>query len=74
MVIIILCESDDHYGDNRQIWLIMFISLLPNSQTLDYLFGWILLFCLANERNRTKVTRHTNEVYKLYAHLDTSNA
>ena len=43
---------------------------------LDYSFGWILLFCLADENNRTKITRHTNDVYKLFTHayVDTSNA
>ena len=42
--------------------------------TLDYSFGWILLFCLADEYNRTKLSRHTNDVYKLFTHVDTSNA
>ena len=41
--------------------------------TLDYSFGWILLFCLADEYNRTKVTRRTNDVYKLFTRVDTCN-
>ena len=40
--------------------------------TLDYSFGWILLFCLADEYNRTKITGHTNDVYKLFTRVDTS--
>ena len=42
--------------------------------TLDYSFGCLLLFCLADQCNRTKVTRYRNGVYKLFTHVDTSNA
>ena len=42
--------------------------------TLDCSNGWIQLFWFAEEYNRTKVTRHTNDVYELFIHVDTSNA
>ena len=40
---------------NRQIWLTVFIALLPSSQL------WI-----AEEYIRTKVTRQTNDEYELF--------
>ena len=42
--------------------------------TLDCSNGQILLFWFAEEYNRTKVTRHTNDAYELFIHVDTSNA
>ena len=42
--------------------------------TLDCSNGWIPSFWFAEEYNRTKVTRHTNDVNELFIHVDTSNA
>ena len=42
--------------------------------TLDCSNGLVLLFWFAEEYDRTKVTRHTNDVYELFIHIDTSNA
>ena len=41
------------------------------------LFTWLdtIVFCFAEEYNRTKVTKHTIDVYKLlFIHVDSSNA
>ena len=42
--------------------------------TLDCSNDQILLFWLAEEFDRTKVTRRTSDVYELFIHVDTSNA
>ena len=61
---------------NRKNWRTMFISLLPSSQLWFVLMVRYYCFDLhfVEERNRTKVTRHTNDVYELFIHVDTSNA
>ena len=39
---------------------------------LDYSFGWILFFSLGDKHNKTKVTSHSNDVHKLFIHVDIS--
>ena len=42
--------------------------------TLDYSLGWILLFKFAEEYNRTKVTRHTNDVIQISRYFSTKGS
>ena len=41
---------------------------------MDCSNGWMLLFWFEEEYNTTKLTRHTNDVYELFIHVDTSDA
>ena len=78
------CDFDREFFCIRICWF--FLQILQKTNlannvyfvatqlTTDYSFAWILVFCLADEYNRTKVTRHTNDVYKLFTDVDTSNA
>ena len=60
---------------NRQIWLTMFIWLLPNSQL--WIVQMVRYYCFGLQKsqyNKPKVTRHTNGVYELFIHADISDA
>ena len=56
---------------DRQIWQ-CFFCVTTQFTTLDYSHGWIPLLSFAEEYNRTKVTRHTNEEYELFTYAHTS--
>ena len=54
------------FHSHRQIWLTMFISLLPNSQLcIVQMVRYHILFWFVEEYNRTKIARHTNDLYEL---------
>ena len=71
-----LLQQIPEYGDyllevkNRQIWLTMFITLLPNSNL--WIIHMVGYHCSSLRNIGTKITRHTNDEYELFTHVHTS--